>query len=158
MKTSMLATATVALLSGATLLSVAPLLFGTPAFAEMVAASPGVTLTEAAQAKFNHNASSDEQIGTPGIGSSGIPAPLYSSAGMGPEDGATLSQVAAAKFSNEGYGQGRLTSGGTEATASLAYGVDRDYSQLASSAGLGRDAAAGMSFEEIATAKLNREH
>jgi len=60
----------------------AAVIVGSPALAEMVAASPGVTLTEAAQAKFNHNASGDERIGTVEPGSSGIPAPLYSAAGL----------------------------------------------------------------------------
>ncbi len=45
-----------------------------------------------------------------------------------------------------------------EASASLAYGQDRDYSQLAMSAGLSPEEAATMSFDEIANAKLNMEH
>jgi hypothetical protein len=35
---------------------------------------------------------------------------------------------------------------------------DRDYSQLAMSAGRSREEAANMSFDEIANAKLNAEH
>ena len=136
----------------------AAVIVGSPALAEMVAASPGVTLTEAAQAKFNHNASGDERIGTVEPGSSGIPAPLYSAAGVTPDQGWTLQQVAAAKFSREGLGQGRLPSGGAQPSAGLAYGMDRDYSQLAMSAGLSPEEASGMSFDEIAGAKLETDH
>lgn len=136
----------------------AAMIVGSPALAEMVAASPGVTLTEAAQAKFNHNARGDDRIGTARPGTSGIPAPLYSAAGVTPDEGWTLQQVAAAKFSNEGLGQGRLPSGGAQPSAGLAYGMDRDYSQLAMSAGLSPEEAAGMSFEEIAAEKLNSDH
>ena len=76
----------------------------------MIAASPGVTLTEAAQAKFNHDTRQDDQVVTPVPGSSGIPAPLYSAAGTGADEaqGWTLQQVAAAKFDRDGNGQGTL--------------------------------------------------
>ena len=85
---------------------------------------------------------------TPVPGSSGIPAPLYSAAGYSPDEaqGATLSQVAAAKFDRDGNAQGALPNGGSATSASLAYGQDRDYSQLANAAGIGPDDAAGMSF------------
>lgn len=136
----------------------AAVIVGSPALADMIAASPGMTLTEAAQAKFNHNASGDERIGTAQPGSSGIPAPLYSAAGTTPDEGWTLQQVAAAKFSREGLGQGRLPSGGTQPSVGLAYGMDRDYSQLAMAAGLSPEEAAGMSFDEIAKVKLDSEH
>ena len=131
---------------------------GSPALADMIAASPGVTLTEAAQAKFNHDSRQDDRIVTPTPGSSGIPAPLYSAAGTAPDEGWTLQQVAAGKFANEGYGQGTLTNRSTDTSASLAYGQDRDYSQLARAARLSPEEAAGMSFDEIANAKLNFEH
>ena len=131
---------------------------GSPALADMIAASPGVSLTQAAQAKFNHDSRQDDQIMTPTPGSSGIPAPLYSAAGMAPDEGWTLQQVAAGKFAREGYGQGTLTNGSTETSVGLAYGQDRDYSQLARSAGLSPEEAADMSFDEIANAKLNFEH
>jgi hypothetical protein len=141
------------------LLAVA-MLAGSPALADMVAASPGVTLTEAAQAKFNADTRGDDQYVKPVPGSSGIPAPLYSAAGVTPEQGQgwTLQQVAAAKFSSEGYSQGRLTSRSSAPSASLAYGQDRDYSALASAAGLSPGEASGMSFDEIANAYLDTEH
>lgn len=134
----------------------ATLLAASPALADMIAASPGVTLTEAAQAKFNRDTS--QRQATPVPGSSGIPVPLYSAAGMTPDAGWTLQQVAAAKFDRDGQSQGALTIRSTVSPASLAYGMDRDYSQLAAAAGLGREEAAGMSFDEIANAKLNSEH
>ena len=36
--------------------------------------------------------------------------------------------------------------------------MDRDYSKLAAAAGLSPEEAAGMSFDEIANAKLDTEH
>jgi hypothetical protein len=136
----------------------AALLAASPALADMIAASPGVTLTQAAQAKFNRDSSPDDRHITPVPGSSGVPAPLYAAAGMSPDGGWTLEQVAAAKFDRDGHGQGALTDRSVESTAGLAYGMDRDYSQLAAAAGLGREEAAGMSFDEIANAMLDREH
>jgi hypothetical protein len=134
----------------------AALLAASPALADMIAASPGVTLTEAAQAKFNRD-SRARQI-SPVPGNSGIPAPLYSSASMSARDGWTLEQVAAAKFDHEGQDQGALIDRSVESTVGLAYGMDRDYSRLAAAAGLSPEEAAGMSFDEIANAKLDLEH
>ena len=136
----------------------AALLAASPALADMIAASPGVTLTEAAQAKFNRDSSPVDRHITPVPGHSGIPAPLYSSAGMSPDDGWTLQQVAAAKFDRDGQDQGALTDRSVETTVGLAYGMDRDYSKLAVAAGLSPEEAAGMSFDEIANAKLNSDH
>jgi hypothetical protein len=136
----------------------AAIVAGSPAFADMIAASPGVTLTEAAQAKFNRDTRGDDQIVTPVRGGSGIPAPLYSAAGVAPEEGWTLQQVAANKFDRDGNSQGALPGGPPETSASLAFGQDRDYSQLARAAGLSPEEAANMSFDEIAKAKLDSEH
>jgi len=139
----------------------AAMVAGSPALADMIAASPGVTLTEAAQAKFNHDTGgSDDRYVQPVPGSSGIPAPLASAAGYTPEEaqGATLEQVAAAKFDREGNSQGALPNRGAETSASLAYGQDRDYSQLARAAGLSPEEATEMSFDEIANAYLDAEH
>lgn len=136
----------------------AALAFGSPALAQMIVASPGVTLTQAAQAHFNNGGGRDEQIVTPPSGSSGIPVALYSAAGTSADEGWTLQRVAAAKFSRDGLAQGKLPKGGTETTVSLAYGQDRDYSRLAASAGLSPAEAAGMSFDEIANVKLNLDH
>jgi len=138
----------------------AAMVAGSPAFADMIAASPGVTLTEAAQAKFNRDNRGDDEHVKPVPGSSGVPAPLYSAAGYTADEaqGATLSQVAAAKFDRDGEDQGALPSRGSATSASLAYGQDRDYSQLAMAAGLSSEEAAGMSFNDIANAKLNSDH
>ena len=136
----------------------AALLAAPPALADMIAASPGVTLTQAAQAKFNSDTRTDDQHITPVPGKSGIPAPLYTTTGLSSSDGWTLQQVAAAKFDRDGQDQGALTNVSAGSTASAAYGMDRDYSRLAASAGLSPEAAAGMSFDEIANAKLNRDH
>jgi hypothetical protein len=124
----------------------------------MIAASPGVTLTEAAQAKFNRDSRPDDRQITPVPGNSGIPAPRSSSAGLSADDGWTLEQGAAAKFKRDGEDQGALTSRSAESTVGLAYGMDRDYSKLAAAAGLSPEVAAGMSFDEIAKAYLDSEH
>ncbi len=92
----------------------AALLVASPSLADMIAASPGVTLTEAAQAKFNHDTRPDDRYIKPVPGNSGIPASLYSSAGMSADDGWTLEQVAAGKFDQEGIGQGALTNRSVE--------------------------------------------
>jgi hypothetical protein len=134
------------------------LLVSSPALADMIVASPGVSLTQAAQAKFNHDSSQDDRHIAPASGTSGIPAPLYRSTSLSPSDGWTLEQVAAAKFDQEGQDQGALTRRSVATTTGLAYGMDRDYSHLAAAAGLSPEQAAGMSFEEIANAKLNMDH
>ena len=136
----------------------AALLAASPSLADMIAASPGVSLTQAAQAKFSHDSGSGVRQVTPAPGSSGIPTPLYASAGVSRGDGWTLGQVAAAKFERDGEDQGALGDRSMESTVGLAYGMDRDYSQLAAAAGLSPAEAAGMSFDEIANAKLNTEH
>lgn len=136
----------------------AALLAASPALAGMIAASPDATLTEAAQVKFNRDTRPDDRQYMPVAGNSGIPAPLYSSAGLSAGDGWTLEQVAAAKFDRDGQDQGALADRSVESTVGLAYGMDRDYSQLAASAGLSPGEAAGMSFDEIANAKLNTDH
>jgi hypothetical protein len=136
----------------------AALLAASPSLADMIAASPGVTLTEAAQAKFNRDSRPDDRQITPVPGNSGIPAPLYSSAGLSADDGWTLEQVAAAKFDRDGQDQGALTNRSAESTVGLAYGMNRDYLKLAAAAGLSPEEAAGMSFDEIAKAYLDSEH
>ena len=129
-----------------------------PALADMIAASPGVTLTQAAQAKFNNDTRPGDRQITPVAGNSGIPSSLYASAGVSAGDGWTLRQVAAAKFDRDGQDQGALINRSGESTAGLAYGMDRDYSHLAAAAGLSPEEAAGMSFDEIANVKLNADH
>ncbi len=136
----------------------AALLAASPALADMIAASPGVTLTQAAQAKFNRDSRSDDRQITPVAGTAGDPAHLYATTGISADEGWTLEQLAAAKFDRDGHGQGALTDRSVESTVGLAYGMDRDYSQLAAAAGLSPEEAAGMSFEEIAHAKLEPGH
>jgi hypothetical protein len=142
------------------IMAVTAIVVGSPVVADPVVAGPDMTLSEAAQAKFNRDTRPDDRHFTPDPGSSGIPAPLYSAAGFTPDEaqGATLTQVAAAKFDRDGNSQGGLLARGSETTVSRAFGQDRDYSQLAMAAGLTPEEAAGMSFQEIATAKLNAEH
>ena len=135
----------------------AGLLVASPSLADMIAASPGVTLTEAAQAKFNptraprpaYHAGS-RQLRHPG-------AALFV---RGHERGRRMDARAGGgrKFDRDGQDQGALTNRSVESTVGLAYGMDRDYSKLAADARLSPEEAAGMSFDEIANAYLDMEH
>jgi hypothetical protein len=123
-----------------------------------VIASPDMSLTEAAQAKFNHdNWTSDRNV-KPVPGTAQPSPQLYASAGLTPEEaqGWTLEQVHVAKINRESSGGERQLA---PASISRGYGQGGgDYSRLASAAGLSPDEAASMSVWEIATAKLNSEH
>ena len=136
----------------------AALLAASPALADMIAASPGVTLTEAAQAKFNHDTWTSDRYVKPVPGTAQPSPQLYASAGLTPEEaqGWTLEQVHVAKINRESSGGERQLA---PASISRGYGQGGgDYSRLASAAGLSPDEAASMSVWEIATAKLNSEH
>ena len=85
---------------------------GAPAIAEQVQASPGVTLTEAAQAKFNRDTRGDDQqlvvdesvaMASRGYGQGGDYAQLAASAGLDAAEasGMSLTAIAAAKFAKE---------------------------------------------------------
>jgi hypothetical protein len=149
--------------SSIVIMAVVAIVVGAPVVADsQVVAGPDMTLTEAAQAKFNRESPTDDRHFKPVPGSSGIPAPLYASAGLTPEEGQgwTLEQVFVAKINRESRGDDRqlLPVDASATSTGLAFGQDADYSQLALSAGLSREEAAGMSFADIAEAKLNAEH
>jgi hypothetical protein len=133
-----------------------------PAFAGQIKASPGVTLTEAAQAKFNHDTGDgDDRHVKPIPGSSEPSRQFYASAGLTIGEGRSLSidQVHVAKINREARTdeQQRLVVGEPVAMATRAYGQGGDYAQLAASAGLTPAEAAGMSLSEIAAVKFARE-
>lgn len=124
----------------------------------MVIASPGMTLTDAAQAKFNRDTRPGDRHYKPIPGSGQPSRQLYAGAGVTPEEaqGWTLEELYVAKINRDSSGQNRQLAPGS---VSLGYGQGSgDYSRLAHSAGLGADEAASMSVWEIANAKLNREH
>lgn len=132
---------------------------GAPAFADtQVVAGNGLTLTEAAQAKFNRDsAPGDAHVkvvpGTP----SGDYGRLAASFGMTPDEAQDLSlaQVFVAKVNHGASANEQMLMKGTGATVStrspyLASGRTR----LAVSAGLTPAEASQMSLAEIAAAKF----
>ncbi len=135
------------------------LFIGTPVVADhFVAASPEMSLTEAAQIKFNRDTWSGEPYVRPTPGNAAPSPQLYAAAGVTPEEaqGWTLEQLFVAKINRESGGDERQIA---PASVSRGYGQgQRDYSHLARAAGLSPDEAAGMDVWELATAKLNREH
>ena len=134
---------------------------GAPAFAEQIQASPGVTLTEAAQAKFNRDTRGDDRHVKPIPGSSEPSRQFYASAGLTIGEGRSLTvdQVHVAKINREARGDDKqlLVVGEPVGMATRAYGQGGDYSQLAASAGLSPAEAWGMSLTDIAAAKFASE-
>jgi hypothetical protein len=120
-----------------------------PAFAgTQVVAGNGVSLTEAAQAKFNRDTRGDDRqfIVHPGR----TPAEARATA---------LNAAFVAKINAESRGDEQqravTTSTVTMATRSPSTGAGR--AQLAASAGLSAEQAAGMSLSDIAAAKFARD-
>jgi len=140
--------------------AVALLLSGASAFADTrVIASSGVTLTEAAQAKFNRDTRDGEPQVTPTPGASEPSRQFYAAAGLtlGEGRGMSLGDVHVAKINRESRGDDMQRISGDETVTSRAYGQGSDYRQLAASAGLDDEAAAGLSLTEIAAAKFAKE-
>ena len=142
--------------------AVALLLSGASAFADTrVIASSGVTLTEAAQAKFNRDTRDGEPQVTPTPGASEPSRQFYASAGLTIGEGRsmTVDQVHVAKINREARGDDKqlLVAGESVGMATRAYGQGGDYDQLAASAGLTAAEAWGMSLSDIAAVKFARE-
>ncbi len=134
-----------------------------PAFAgSQVQASPGVTLDEAAKAKFNREARGDDRqpIVVP-VAPSGHYEQLAATAGLSPDEAETMSlaEIFVAKINHEGSGDEqqmvRGSAGTTMGTRSTAAPTDR--TQLIAVAGLSASEAAGMSVSQIAAAKFARD-
>ncbi len=133
-----------------------------PAYAgTQVVAGNGVSLTEAAQAKFNRDTRPDDRhvIVVPGQ-PSGSYGQLAANAGLtGAEaQGMSLSDIYVAKINREARGDdkqavrgGQVTMGTRSAISSTSNG------QLIAAAGLSRQDAAGLSLTEIAAAKFARD-
>ena len=105
---------------------------GAPAFADtQVQASPGVTLTEAAQAKFNRDTRGDDRHVKPIAGTSEPSRQFYASAGLTIGEGRSMSvdQVHVAKINREARGDDKqlLVAGESVAMATRAYGQGGDY-------------------------------
>jgi hypothetical protein len=135
---------------------------GAPASAEQVKASPGVTLTEAAQAKFNRDTGgSDDRHVAPIAGSSEPTRQFYASAGLTVGEGRAmgLEQAFVAKVNRESGGDDDqlVVVGESISMGSRAYGSGGDHGQLATSAGLSAAEASAMSLADIAAAKFAAE-
>ena len=135
---------------------------GAPALAEQVKASPGVTLTEAAQAKFNHDTGrSDDRHVAPIPGSSEPTRQFYASAGLTIGEGRAMGieQAFVAKINRESRSEDDqlLVVGEPVSMGSRAYGAGSDHRQLAVSAGLSAADASNMTLAEIAAAKFAAE-
>lgn len=130
-----------------------------PASADMrVVAGNGLTLTEAAQAKFNRDsAPGDAHEKVERVTPSGDYARLAASFGMTPEEAQDLSlaQVFVAKVNHGASANEQMLMKGTGTTLSTRspYG-DSGRSRLAASAGLTPAEASRMSLTEIAAAKF----
>lgn len=137
------------------------LIAAAPAFAgtTQVVAGNGMTLTQAAQAKFNRDTRTDDQhpvVIARGDASAADTAQLAAIAGVDAE-GLTLNQIFVAKINREARGDEKQAAGGSQismASRNFPAGVP---GQLAASAGLTDEAAAGMSLTEIAAAKFARD-
>ena len=85
-------------------LAVSVIVAASPAVAgSQVVASPGVTLTEAAQAKFNRDCDPDDRHVKPVAGNAEPSPQLYAAAGLDPAEaqGMTIEQVSTVKFDRE---------------------------------------------------------
>jgi hypothetical protein len=142
-------------------LALALALAAAPAFAGQVVAGPGVSLTEAAQAKFNRDTGRDNQQIIPAPAGEASPAArgqLAASAGLTAEEAKslTLTQLFVAKINREGDRDEQQVSKGGMVTMSSRSAV-ADRSQLAAAAGLSPAEAAGLSLQQIAAAKFTRD-
>ncbi len=119
-----------------------------PAFADQVVAGNGVSLTEAAQAKFNRDTRGDDRqfIVHPGRTSAEARA-------------TALNAAFVAKINAEGRGdeQQRAVTISTVTMATRSPSTGAGRAQLIASAGLSAEQAAGMSLSEIAAAKVDRD-
>ena len=124
----------------------------------MVVGTGDMSLTEAAQVKFNRDTRPDDRYVVPAPGSSVASPQLYAAAGVTPEaaQGWTIDQLHVAKINREGGSDSVQIAPGS---ISRGYGQrESDYSHLGRSFGLDPDEIAGMSLWDVATAKLNSEH
>jgi hypothetical protein len=132
-----------------------------PAFAgSQVIATPGVSLTEAAQAKFNHDSRQDDRhyFVTPGKSAPEAKAQLAASAGLTPAEakGMSLDEIFVAKINAESRGDEQQLAGGSGFVMS-SRSIGSDDAQLVAAAGLTPAEASGMSLSEIAAAKFARD-
>jgi len=123
------------------------------------AEAQGLSLSEIAQIKFNRDTRGDDRhpIVVPGNG--GDTDQLASAAGLSKSEAAalTLDEIFVAKINREARGDERQAAPGDGATMSSRSASGAGYGQLAASAGIPADAAAGMTLRQIAAAKFASE-
>ena len=133
-----------------------------PAFAgTQVVAGNGVTLTEAAQAKFNRDTRPDDRhpIVVPGQ-ASGNYGQLAAAAGLTAEEaqGLSLNEIYVAKINREARGDDKqAVKGGQVTMGTRSAFTGTSNVQLIAVSGLSSQDAAGMSLTEIAAAKFARD-
>ena len=133
-----------------------------PAFAgTQVVAGNGVTLTEAAQAKFNRDTRPDDRhpIVVPGQ-ASGNYGQLAAVAGLTAEEaqGLSLNEIYVAKINREARGDDKqAVKGGQVTMGTRSAFTGTSNVQLIAVSGLSSQDAAGMSLTEIAAAKFARD-
>jgi hypothetical protein len=134
---------------------------GAPALAgTQVKASPGVTLTESAQAKFNRDTRGDDRHVKPIRGSSEPSSQLYAAAGLTVAEGRamTLDHLFVAKINRESRGDEQQAVKSSSVTMASRGPVDQaSRSQLIAAAGLSAGDASGLTLQQIAAAKFERD-
>ena len=125
-----------------------------------VVAGEGITLTEAARIKFNRDTRpDDQQVAVERVAPSGDYTRLAASFGMSAEEaqGQSLADIFVAKINHgEGASDQQLVKGSGVGLATRSPAASPDRTQLAASAGIAPDAAAGMSLGEVAAVKFER--
>ena len=127
-----------------------------------VAARPGVSLTEAAQEKFNRDTRPDDRhvFVMPGMSSPSARAQLAAEAGVTPDEANTLTlgQLLALKVNREGrMDEQQMVPGGPTSMATRSMGSPAERAQLIAEAGLTPEEGAGKTLTELAVLKYNRE-
>jgi hypothetical protein len=126
------------------------------------AEASGLSLTEIAQAKFNHDTRGDDRqvIVRHEPASAAARQTLAENAGLatGAAKNLSLTEIAAAKFNHESGGtdQQRVERGSVTVAARSIRG-NGEWRQLVASAGLSQPEAQGLSLTDIAAAKFDRD-
>ena len=142
-----------------------------PAFADQLAASAGLTaseaagmsLTEIAQAKFNRESRGTDrhEIVTGGVVSPAALASLAAAAGLSASEaqGMSLTEIAAVKFNREigGDDRQRVERGNVTMATRSAPADQASRSQLIAASGISAKDASGMTLSQIAAVKFAAE-
>ena len=127
-----------------------------------VVARPGVSLTEAAQEKFNRDTRPDDRhvFVMPGMSAPAARAQLAAEAGLTPDEANTLTlgQLLALKVNREGrMDDQQMVPGGPASMTTRSFESTAARAQLIAEAGLTPEEGAGKTLTELAVRKYNRE-